>query len=376
MKSLVAIVNTHFQLLTIVNIKQCCFPNENFDIIITDELSDYKKIGTRIEAQNIFRNVYMIEASDLIHASHWRRIFCRLSALLFSNHFIQKRFVASEIKYDYFFFDNMDSLLTNLLYGYFYKRNKKIKGIFYEEGIGVCTDRRLSLKGYKTYQLMRLKCRLLKCEMLDENIDRYWCFDKKMVHASIDINKIAEIPLFSTGGQEYINIINRIYDYHNLKDNYQKKYIFFEESFISNPGMEMVEDEKLILEVINLLGKENVIVKRHPRNREDRFEKYGIETNKNFAIPWEVIVMNEAFQNSMFITVSSGAVLTSLQYFDVNVPTVFLNYCMGCEIPYWNTFRKNVVEIMKMHPECRFIIPKSKEELLSFIKEESERNRK
>lgn len=53
-----------------------------------------------------------------------------------------------------------------------------------------------------------------------------------------------------------------------------------------------VNDVELIEALADKVGKQNMMVKIHPRNPVNRFEKLGYKTNHNTAIPWEVIVMN------------------------------------------------------------------------------------
>ena len=81
------------------------------------------------------------------------------------------------------------------------------------------------------------------------------------------------------------------------------------------------------------VGKENIMVKIHPRNPENRFEKLGFKTNKDTSIPWEVILMNiDDVSNKVFITIASQAILNPIMIFGLTIKAYSLYPCLT-EIP-------------------------------------------
>ena len=62
--------------------------------------------------------------------------------------------------------------------------------------------------------------------------------------------------------------------------------------------------------VADIIGKDNIIVKVHPRNPENRFAKLGFKTNKNTSVPWEIIASNIDIENKVLITMFSQSVIT------------------------------------------------------------------
>ena len=67
------------------------------------------------------------------------------------------------------------------------------------------------------------------------------------------------------------------------------------------------------LKIAELVGKDNLIVKVHPRDRSGKFESSGLNIDRNSSVPWESIQLNYDFSDHVFLTISSNSV------FGVNV---------------------------------------------------------
>ena len=78
-----------------------------------------------------------------------------------------------------------------------------------------------------------------------------------------------------------------------------------------------VEDEEILDKISNIVGKDNLFVKIHPRNPINRFKRKGYKTNENTTVPWEIVALNMDIENKVLLTIASGSALTSL----VNVST-------------------------------------------------------
>ena len=107
-----------------------------------------------------------------------------------------------------------------------------------------------------------------------------------------------------------------------MPDRYDRPVLFFEESYPCD-GVE-IGDVALMDRVAELVGKENIFVKVHPRNRENRFEQAGYATNRDTAMPWELIVLNSSFERTLFMTVGSSAATNPYTIFGIPAKVVFL----------------------------------------------------
>ena len=154
----------------------------------------------------------------------------------------------------------------------------------------------------------------------------------------------------------FIQLCNCIYDYLNVQsspDKYDERFIFFEESFAceGNP----INDLQLLQQISDIVGKNNIVVKTHPRSTEERFKKNGFKTNTNTVVPWEIVALNLTnIEEKIFIGVCSGSMFNPKLIFDLNVNVVSLHQLIPREFltsltfssDFWGVFQK----IFNMYP--------------------------
>lgn len=128
---------------------------------------------------------------------------------------------------------------------------------------------------------------------------------------------VLQIPPIDRDDLSFKQAINTIFTYENMEDVYDKKYIFMEESFFAE-GQE-TNDVEIVENIAKLVGKDNIMVKIHPRNPVNRFKKLGYKTNVNTAIPWEVILLNQDMRNKVLLSVSSTSIINPIRVFGVNM---------------------------------------------------------
>ncbi len=173
---------------------------------------------------------------------------------------------------------------------------------------------------------------------------------------------------FSPNDENDKKLLNAVFGYKGDAKKIDKyKVILIEESF-SKDKKENINDEELFNDVIKTVGSENVIIKHHPRVTKNRFKNCEVlESN----LPWEIIQMNGNFKDKIFITISSGAVLSSKIWLEDCVKAYF---CFNCVNKKPKMLDENYMTFFakmnnKFHPEM-WIIPNSKFELLKFLREE------
>lgn len=112
----------------------------------------------------------------------------------------------------------------------------------------------------------------------------------------------------------------------------KEKFIFFEESFAAD--FRTTNDLELFLEIANLVGKENIIVKRHPRNPINRFEQLGFKVMEQQNIPWEIMLLNNNISDKVLISVGSSATLTPFFLYGMRPKTFLLKQLLVGKVPY------------------------------------------
>lgn len=364
MKRILMVVNTYFQLIVSINLKLNKFINDDVDIMITDRTMGSKEIVKNVKKTKLFSNVYH---ADTYHIWREKSAFLMIIDLLYlkKDSVVRKSVYIDNPKYDELYLYNYD-VFTFTLYNYLKKQNDKLTVSRFEEGFGSYLYDDKKLKGHHLRKIVR---KVMLRYNLENNVKEYYFFNPDMVvyNEKAELKKINNID---KSNKTLVNALNTTFNYNPNKNEYKQKYIFFEESFFcDNKG---IEDLDLILKIADIVGKDNLLVKLHPRNRVDRFKEYGITTNKTVGIPWEVIQMNNDFSDKVFLTISSGSVLASKLYFGDNIKTYLL---FNCTDKMSDMVTEETFEYLKKMNEKfdmkDFIIPKNKEEFFSILEKDS-----
>jgi len=82
------------------------------------------------------------------------------------------------------------------------------------------------------------------------------------------------------------------------------------------------------------VGKENVIVKRHPRVKVDRYTDKGIKVLANSNVPWEVMLMSQSLQGKLLVSVASFTCMSPLTIYGMEYRAMLLNNLRQGVIPF------------------------------------------
>lgn len=169
---------------------------------------------------------------------------------------------------------------------------------------------------------------------------------------------------------DYPEVKSKLVEIYGHDDLPDEPYIFIEDYYFGD--RHMTNDLELFLMVADVVGKENIIVKRHPRCTVDRFTPLGFKTTENAKVPWELQLMTSDVSKKLLISVTSTAVLTPYIIFDSNVHVLSLkNLLVGqslahLDVGFETFFRKVTKKINK--EEVFFHMPNSEEELLESVR--------
>ena len=116
------------------------------------------------------------------------------------------------------------------------------------------------------------------------------------------------------------------FDIKLTENDYKEKYIFFT-SICDFENGEPIGEYELVCKVADFVGKENLLIKTHPRDTRTIYEDNGFTVDKNSSIPWEAIQLSRDFSDKVFLTATSGSVLAG-SFMSENPPKIFFMY--GC----------------------------------------------
>lgn len=322
--------NSVFQVLIAVWMKYNMFSNCNADIIISNHMNGYLDIAKNVKKTGLFKNVFTVETLDytrnrFFNSNNYYNKVKRRFLKLFPNLEI-KNFIDIEYNYDEMFIANSDQF-SRLLYSAQYKKTQ-LKLNYFEDGTATYSKLHHTFYQWQSPPENKFKnfilCKIFNAKFLYGNASCFYVFNKDAMMWDPGC-KIEQIEPISCEN-EFISIVNKIFSYDNMTDLYDKKYIFLEESYYADSGY--MEDVELVEKIAQLVGKENIMVKIHPRNPENRFEKLGYKTNKNTSIPWEVILINNDFSDKVLITIASSSIINSMALFNKKIESYSLIECL------------------------------------------------
>ncbi len=316
------ICNTPYQIFVSTWLKLTILKQDKVDIIVSNHMNNSEKLVENLNKTAVFENVFYVKSKDFepnYYMQNLKSVFSPFGHL-------DEYFVVNK-RYDALFTSNIDPLTRLLFHAIkndkFDKRaNKKLEFYIYEDGIAT-----YSRYYQQSYEFTKLSRRLLfwyKQKKIYYNCNGIYLFDKDAIMWKPNA-PVLEIPKIDVSNLEFKNIVNIIFDYQNNCDIYDKKYIFMEESFFAD-GFN-VNDVDVVNRISKTVGKENVMVKIHPRNPVNRFKELGYKTNQNTYIPWEVIVLNQDMSDKILLTFASSAVLNPLRLFGQNTKVYSLYKC-------------------------------------------------
>lgn len=295
------IVNSVFNLLVAVQLRLTYLKDDEVDIIISDETPSFHHLYNRNVLQNVFTNIYFAEVKK--YQVNKKKFF-------FPQYALSEILKESPKSYSDIFFWNPDFIIYN-----YYKWYKTInfKVIYHLYGDAMSSYILDAPDGNKNDGMyVGNKKDILNfldkwlfgyTRIADLNYD-YYIFKKEMFLKNTNRNLIS-IPTIDLKNKNILRLYNEIYDYHNYFIN--QKYIYLDtarDGYITN------EDVLGILKIlIEYLGRENIIVKPHPRVEEKIYMQLGIEVfDRN--VPWEIYCMNNQMSNKIvFCSLTSAAVM-------------------------------------------------------------------
>lgn len=314
---------TPFQIIVAMLIKEQFSKSEDcVDIVIVNAFSDYRNVAERLEECDMFNKVHIAEVYDTILARGIKDNFKKALKVLFSKAFISVSLPECKKKYDEMYCWNYD-VFTALFRSVNSMANNVIKTYIFEEGYisYFPIEKTIPKRGFM--KCIEFKNRILgKKNLKREDIDGYFFFDPRAVIFETNA-PIYTIDRSFIHTEKINKTINYIFNVKSEIAKYNCKYIIFEEAMLANH--KEIDDVGLFLQIANVVGKDNVLIKLHPRTKEgNRFDKNGIKTIESNGVPWEAIAMCGDFKDKILISISSGAVTSYRMLMGDNIKAFML----------------------------------------------------
>ena len=362
MKKLI-ICNNVYQTLVALWIVYSGNRSETWDAVVSDHMNNSADVAERMRECGLFENVYHVKSLALTRNQVSHDTFSRIVNAIFPMRELREYGDIRPVYSDVYFanFDNFSQVLYNALV----HKTPELKLHVFEEGLASYSSfsRFYSeLKGYYGDRNSGIRKYLHKyiyrTQVIPGNLSEFLAFNPHLIQWDPEC-AIREMEKIDCLDLAFRNIVNGVFGFDPSAREYDRKYIFFEESFYAD-GSE-VNDVALIEQLARRVGKENMMVKIHPRNPENRFDRLGYKTNRNTAIPWEVVVMNtDDLSDKVLITVASSCILNPIIVFGKKVRAYSLYDCIDHVPPilqggYWDLVERVYQQYPKLIHRCKSV---------------------
>jgi len=364
---LLAICNTPYQIICAVNLKKNKFADDEMDIIISDHMNNVRSLEENIRATALFRNVFVVESFKYCRR---KEKYAGLGYRLGFGNRILKEMLNLQERYDVLLLSNVDPF-ADRVYERCVQLNKGLQVYAFEDGYGTYVYYGKTIEGIQNVQEKRTVMKLLRLlgrRRVALHIDRLFLYSPSKLEWKLDF-PLEQMPALNSADEELRRVLNAIFAYDKNKDDYRAKYIFFEESY-RKEGM-VLPDVLLVELVASWVGKENIIVKTHPRSGCELFEELGYAVNRNTAIPWELVWMNEKeMRERVLLSISSGSISTGNSLFGEAVQAVPLHKLLfGIGNIDLNEYHRWLERNIYEKNQNMFFVPETLEELRTYLTE-------
>lgn len=302
MKRILIIANTYYQLIIALQMKNTLFKECEVVLFLSDRSNNSNRIAENLKKGHYFDNVKYIETKYLVNRKSVRDKLLNF----FENINTQNN------RYRYFFegidnlyFDEMISFNIDIMiynfYAILYEYNHDIHFSGYEEGILSYNAQKLNFGGSKEICTIR---NMVKKKGIDKSYSNFYCFFPQLYSG---VFNPVRIPLI-TEDNRIAAYLRAIFEIKESDITYQQKYIYFS-SVYDFEGGHPIREIEIVQKLAEDIGRDNLIVKIHPRDTRTVYKDNGITVDKNSSIPWEAIQLLGDFSNNVFLTSTSGSVL-------------------------------------------------------------------
>ena len=306
MKKIIGICNTPLILFTFINLINQIRENKIIvDVVLTDESVGMETNADRIKKIGIFRNVYFIKIKDNYKGGNLLKKVKKIFYIYNIQSDVFDKLIYEE-RYDEFFYC-LNDIISNQLYYILKTRTPLLKTYKFEEGY---TDYVSTNKDSIIKLFLAFTSKFHNKGILERDIDGYYTYHPEWIHDKYySISVLKKIVPINKKNESLIDDLNTIFGYSNQATEFQMPYVFLEESFSIDKAK--IDDFAIIKKIVNIVGNDNIIIKPHPRNDKDRFTEIGVRVS-TCRIPWEIIMLNGDFSNTIFISISSGSIVNSI----------------------------------------------------------------
>jgi len=364
-KNILCICNTPLQLLNMINVISNYYENDSRDLIITDEIKNCDVL-----LENI-KTTYFFDQVNLINEDYKQTVFLAKGIKKIYEFKKYKTRIKTQYnstkKYDRIFFWGggwLNSIVAKQTH-----KNKNCEFIWIDEGTASYSTHGLYWKKTLLQKIIyhikpsQIIKKIMGINYLFNNTKIQYLYRPEIADYAVPFKRIS-IPFLR---QNRNDLIKQIFGYdENIA--IKEKFIYFDGA--GNEDSLYGNDKELLEMVAKIVGKENLLVKVHPRSSSEWYIQNGYSINANTSIPWEVYCFDEKnLRNKVLISIFSTALLSPYLYFNYENKVISLLHLFNKSA--YNNYYKYLLDYIEKQiffsRKDIFLLPNSIEELNSYL---------
>lgn len=331
MKRVLCLCNTYYQLIFAFQLKRCMYERDYFLLLISDHSKGAEGLAVRISKLNVFDDVRFVATKSIDYTDS--KFNSKMQHVDDIFEFI------NDATFDEFLFYNI-SQSTTFLFSRLYAKNKNIQCSRFEEGIlsygSFLKHIPVTSSWYVNHAVYCIRKIIPQINYIDR-VRHFYCY-----YPQVYKGKFEAIALPLINKNEFGEKIVQAFGVNYIELQYNEKYIFFT-SVYDFEGGESIGEFELVKKIADVVGKDNLLVKMHPRDTRTVYVDEGFHIDTNSSVPFEALLFAYNFSDKVLLTATSGAVLSASLMLE-NPPETYYMYPL-CKLDGNPTAKKTVEQI-------------------------------
>ncbi len=286
--------NTYYQLIVAIRMRMTLKKADKVSVVLTDVSRNAERVCDNLKSGRIFDGAYYLKTDEKDGKSTWQYLKEGINGIIPAG-------MENDLFYDELIGFNYD-LPTCALYASLEKANRSICCNVMEEGLLSYATEDSDCRAAK---LIRLSRKLLFKKNAREKRELFYCFNPKAYKGPFTP---VEIPPVAADDTELREALFDVFLDGNEPEMYKEKYIYLSSVYDFEGGAPVGELD-VAIQIANVVGYDNLIVKVHPRDDLTRYRKAGLAVAENSSVPWEVFQIGCDFSEKVLVSSFSGSMI-------------------------------------------------------------------
>lgn len=340
MRRILIVANTYYQMIMAMQLNNTVFKDDSVVLLLSDHSKNTETICGKLNEEHIFEGVHYIKTKGIPDrrnsvdklTDYFQISFGRKNRYSYYLDGVQNKYFDEIICYNY----GIDIIGV---YSAIYWHNPNVIVSLYEEGILT-----YDVVPQKTIHraIIHHSRHFFGKKSINDVLSNFYCLYPELYRGNLNPVKIPEVADSGICAET----LRHVFELSADRLSYPQKYIFFT-SVYDFEGGKPIGEYRLVEQVAQLVGKENLLVKIHPRDVRTIYADNGFAVDRNSEIPWEAIQLSGHFRDNVFLTATSGSVLAGSFMAENPVKTFYLyNLCKLENNSLSQNSAKNIAELL------------------------------